>query len=46
MICLTLFLYWERTGKILLCDDCPMFEHCMNEAEKAEEDNEADRSNR
>lgn len=34
MTCLILFLYWERTGKILLYEDCPMFEHCMDEAEE------------
>ena len=31
MICLTSFLYWEATGKILQCEDCPMFDECMNE---------------
>ena len=36
MICLTSFLYWEVTGKILQCEDCPMFDECMDEAEEEE----------
>ena len=34
MICLTSFLYWEATGKILQCEDCPMFDECMDKAEE------------
>ena len=34
MICLTSFLYWEATGEILQCENRPMFDECMDEAEE------------
>ena len=26
--CLVNYLYWEATGKMLLCRNCPLREHC------------------
>lgn len=34
MICLLSFLYWEATGDIIECEDCPMFDECMDETEE------------
>lgn len=38
MICLTSFLYWEATDKILQCENCPMFDDCTEKAEEEDDD--------
>lgn len=37
MICLISFLYWQATGGIIQCEDCPMQDECMEKEEELEE---------
>jgi hypothetical protein len=32
-ICFTAYIYWEATGKILECRDCPYRDDCREEKE-------------
>lgn len=42
MICLISFLYWQATGGIIQCEDCPMRDECMEKEEELEENDDRD----